>query len=97
MNNQYYIGDVAKRLGIHEQTIRSYERRGLIKPQRTVNNTRIFSEKDILKITNIITLTEEFGMNLVGVKFVFSLTKKLEMNEDDIWDFMQDHKKEFIK
>ncbi len=89
------IGEVAKQLGIHDQTIRMYERKNLIKPQRTVNGTRFFSKNDMTKITIIITLTQEVGLNLSGVKIVFSLARKLKMSDDELLDFIYDHSLEF--
>lgn len=89
------IGEVAKKLGIHDQTIRMYEKKELIKPLRSQNNTRLFTRDDIIKITIIITLTQELGMNLSGVKIVFSLSRRLEMNNDELLDFIYDHINEF--
>lgn len=91
----YLIGDVAKMLGIHDQTIRMYERKKLLKIRRTKKNTRIFDKDDITKITLIITLTQEVGMNLSGVKIVFALAKKLQMSEEELLDFVYDHINEF--
>ncbi len=93
--DHFLIGEAAKKLGIHDQTIRMYERKHLLKIQRTKNRTRIFSKKDILKINIIITLTQEIGLNLSGVKIVFSLAKKLKMSDDELLDFIYDHKNEF--
>jgi MerR family transcriptional regulator/heat shock protein HspR len=89
------IGEVAKNLGIHDQTIRMYERKNLIKPQRTTNGTRLFSKNDMTKITIIITLTQEVGLNLSGVKIVFALARKLKMSDDELLDFIYDHSLEF--
>lgn len=89
------IGEVAKQLGIHDQTIRMYERKGLLKPIRSKNNTRLFSRNDVTKVTTIITLTLELGMNLSGVKIVFSMARKLGMNDDELLDFIYDHVNEF--
>lgn len=94
-NERFLIGEVAKQLGIHDQTIRMYERKGLIKPLRSVNNTRYFSYSDITKITTIITLTQEVGMNISGVKIVFALARKLKMNDDVLLDFIYDHIRDF--
>ncbi|MBT3168348.1 MAG: MerR family transcriptional regulator [Candidatus Cloacimonetes bacterium] len=91
----FKIGEVSKKLGIHDQTIRTYESKELIKPTRSANNTRFFSKENINKITIIITLTQELGMNLSGVKMVFALSKKLGMNNDELLDFIYDHKNEF--
>ncbi|MBN1327226.1 MAG: MerR family transcriptional regulator [Candidatus Cloacimonetes bacterium] len=96
MEKEYFlIGEVAKKLGIHDQTIRMYERKSLIRPQRSENNVRLFTFRDITRITIIITLTQEIGMNLPGVKIVFSLAKKLKMTDDELLDFIHDHKIEF--
>lgn len=89
------IGEVAKQLGIHDQTIRMYERKGLLKPIRSKHNTRLFTRNDITLVTTIITLTLELGMNLSGVKIVFALAKKLNMNDDELLDFIYDHISEF--
>jgi MerR family transcriptional regulator/heat shock protein HspR len=91
----FLIGEVAKKLGIHDQTIRMYERKLLLKPRRTENQTRLFSKDDITKITIIITLTQEIGLNLSGVKIVFVLAKKLKMSDDELLDFIYDHTSEF--
>ncbi|MCF7857872.1 MAG: MerR family transcriptional regulator [Candidatus Cloacimonetes bacterium] len=91
----FKIGEVAKQLGIHDQTIRMYERKGLIKPIRSEHNTRLFTQNDLIKVTTIITLTLELGMNLSGVKIVFSLAKKLSMNNEELLDFIYDHINEF--
>ena len=93
----FFIGEVAKQLRIHEQTIRMYERINLIKIRRTKNNTRLFSKKDIHKINVIIALTQEIGLNLSGVKIVFALARKLKMNDDELLDFIYDHENKFHK
>ncbi len=92
----YSIGEVAKIVGIHDQTIRMYERKGLIAPERTEKNIRVFSIEDIDQITLIITLTQELGMNFSGVKVVFELAKLLEMSMEDLLDFVSDHTREFL-
>lgn len=89
------IGQVAKLLGIHDQTIRMYERKQLIKPLRTQNHTRLFRQSDITRITIIITLTQEVGLNLSGVKIVFALARRLKMSDDELLDFIYDHSAEF--
>lgn len=86
------IGEVAKKLHLHDQTIRMYEKKELIKPQRSANNTRLFNRDDVNKIYIIITLTQELGMNLSGVKMVLAFSKKLQMSNDELLDFIDDHK-----
>lgn len=94
-DKHFLIGEAAKQIGIHDQTIRMYERKRLIRPHRTDNNTRIFTPDDITRINTIITMTQELGLNLSGVKMVFALAKKLDMNDDELLDFIYDHMKEF--
>ena len=86
------IGFVSKKLGIHEQTIRTYEREGLIKPYRSEKNTRYFSEKDVTRIIIIVTLTQEFGLNRAGVNILFSLAKKYRMKDEDLLEYIEDYK-----
>ena len=86
------IGAVAKKLGIHEQTIRTYEREGLLKPLRSKKNTRFFSKQDINRIIVIITLTQEFGLNRTGVSLLLSLAKRNDIKDEELLDFIEDHK-----
>ncbi|MCF7919879.1 MAG: MerR family transcriptional regulator [Candidatus Cloacimonetes bacterium] len=89
------IGEAAKSIHIHEQTIRDYERKGLIRIRRSENNTRMFSSDDLLRIDIIITLTQELGMNLNGVKLVFALQRKMEMADDELLDYITDNINDF--
>lgn len=91
-DNEYiYIGEAAKRINIHEQTIREYERKGLIKPDRSKNNTRLFNRKDLIRIELIITLTQELGMNLSGVNVILSITRHKGMSDDELLDYITDN------
>jgi len=94
-DKKMYIGEVAKELKVHEQTIREYERKHLIKPARTEMNIRYFTQKDLNRLILIITLTNELHLNLAGVKLILALTKKLKMNDDELLDFIEDHINEF--
>jgi len=96
VENYYLIGEVSKVLGIHEQTIRMYERKKLIKPHRSKKNTRLFTTTDILRLNLVTTLTQELGMNLSGVKLVFALGKKLDMDEEELLDFIVHNENDFI-
>lgn len=87
------IGAAAKKLGIHEQTIRTYEREGLIKPHRSAKNTRFFSKQDMTRIITIVTLTQEFGLNRAGVNLLFSFAKKCRIKDEELLDFIEDQKK----
>ena len=91
-----YIGEIARELKIHEQTIREYERRGLINPKRTPRNVRYFSQDDTDRLMIIITLTNELHINISGVKLIFALAKRMEINDDELLDYIHDHINEYI-
>ncbi len=78
----YSISVMADMLNIHPQTIRLYEKRGIISPRRTEGNTRLFSEEDLERIKMILTLTEEMGVNLAGVEVILKMRDQfLEMQK----------------
>lgn len=80
----YLISAVAEILNIHPQTLRQYEREGLIKPSRTNGKIRLYSQKDIDHIKYVLTLTRELGINLAGVDLILQLNKKIEGLEEEI-------------
>ncbi len=80
----YLISAVAQILNIHPQTLRQYEREGLIKPSRTNGKIRLYSQNDIDHIKYVLTLTRELGINLAGVDLILRLNNKIEKLEDDI-------------
>jgi MerR family transcriptional regulator/heat shock protein HspR len=73
----YSISAVAKMFSIHQQTIRLYEKEGLISPKRSAGNTRLFSEEDVDQLEKIIHLTHQLGINLAGVEMIIKLQKKM--------------------
>jgi MerR family transcriptional regulator/heat shock protein HspR len=73
----YLISVVAKILDIHPQTLRQYEREGLVKPSRTEGRMRLYSQRDIDKIKLILRLTRELGVNLAGVDIILQLKDKI--------------------
>src|SRR3954469_8010274 len=74
----YMISVAAELAGMHPQTLRIYESRGLIQPKRSPKNTRLYSEEDVERLLRIQELTSELGMNLAGVERVFELEAELE-------------------
>ncbi|MCD6452311.1 MAG: helix-turn-helix transcriptional regulator [Acidobacteria bacterium] len=74
----YMISAVAKLYNIHPQTLRLYEREGLLKPSRTEGNTRLYSDEDLKKLELILNLTRELGVNLAGVEVILNMREKLE-------------------
>lgn len=81
----YLISAVADILGVHPQTLRQYEREGLIKPSRTNGKIRLYSQKDINHIKYVLTLTKEIGVNLAGVDIILQLNKRIEELEKDMY------------
>src|ERR671927_1500286 len=74
----YMISVAAELAGMHPQTLRIYESRGLIQPKRSSGNTRLYSQEDVERLRRIQELTSELGMNLAGVERVFELEEELE-------------------
>lgn len=80
----YLISVVAKVLTIHPQTLRQYEREGLVRPSRTDGKMRLYSQRDIDKIKMIQRLTRDLGVNLAGVDIIMQLKDKIDEYEDTI-------------
>ena len=74
----YIISVAAELAGVHPQTLRIYERKGLVAPKRTSGNTRRYSDRDIALLRQIQDLTQEGGINLAGVKMIIELQAKLD-------------------
>lgn len=74
----YMISVAAELAGMHPQTLRIYETRGLIQPKRSPKNTRLYSQSDVDRLRRIQELTSEMGMNLAGVEKVFELEQEIE-------------------
>jgi MerR family transcriptional regulator/heat shock protein HspR len=80
----FSISAVAHMFDIHQQTIRLYERQGLICPTRSEGNTRMFSEDDIKRLEEIIYLTHELGINIAGVEIILKLKKQIKKLQKDM-------------
>ncbi len=78
----FMISVVADMLDIHPQTLRLYEREGLVVPQRTSGNTRLYSQDDIEKLRRVLRLTRELGVNLAGVEVILGMREKMEQMHD---------------
>jgi len=74
----YMISVVAEMFDVHPQTLRTYEREGLIRPSRTEGNTRLYSEEDVERIDLILRLTNELGVNLAGVEVILNMRDRME-------------------
>ncbi|HEY3052851.1 MAG TPA: MerR family transcriptional regulator [Thermoanaerobaculia bacterium] len=86
------ISIIAERYNIHPQTLRLYEREGLIKPARTSGNTRLYGQDEIKKLEMILTLTRDLGVNLAGVEVVLHLARMMsdaDMEFDRLLDYIR--------
>ena len=74
----YMIGIVAQMLSVHPQTLRLYEREGLVRPTRSQDKTRLYSARDVERVKFIIHLTRDMGVNLAGVEIIFRMREQME-------------------
>ena len=75
---RYMISVAAELVGMHPQTLRVYEQKGLVRPKRTAGNTRLYSERDVERLRLVQRLTTELGLNLAGVEHVLRLEDQLQ-------------------
>ena len=90
----YMISAVAQKFSIHPQTLRLYEREGLLKPSRTDGNTRLYSEEDLERLETILALTRDLGVNLAGVEIILNMRQKIERMQQEVNEFMEYVKRE---
>ena len=86
---RYSISIVAEMFEIHPQTLRTYEREGLVRPDRTEGNTRVYSQKDVERIELILRLTKELGVNLAGVEVILNMRDRMEAMQRQVNDLLQ--------
>ena len=78
------ISSVAETYQVHPQTLRLYERLGLLKPSRSEGNTRLYSESDLERLQFILTLTRDMGVNLAGVEVILTMREKMEAMQKEV-------------
>ena len=93
----YMISVVAKSYGIHPQTLRLYEREGLLKPSRTEGNTRLYSDDDLKQLEVILNLTRDLGVNLAGIEIILNMRRKMEQMQADLNEFLGHVREELRK
>src|SRR5881628_2314105 len=84
----YMISAVAQTYGIHPQTLRLYEREGLLKPSRSDGNTRLYTEDDLERLEVILHLTRDLGVNLAGVEIILNMREKMSDMQSQIQEFV---------
>jgi MerR family transcriptional regulator, heat shock protein HspR len=90
----YMISAVAESYGIHPQTLRLYEREGLLKPSRSEGNTRLYTEGDLERLELILNLTRDLGVNLAGVEVVLNMRHRMEEMQKELHEFIEYLEKE---
>lgn len=93
----FSISAVSEMVGIHQQTIRMYEREGLINPKRSDGNTRMFSEEDVDLLEQIINYTNKLGVNLSGVEIILKMQKRIDKLQGEVNNIFQLSKEELEK
>ncbi len=93
----YHISSVARQYGIHPQTLRLYEREGLLTPSRSEGNTRLYSDDDLKQLEIILNLTRDLGVNLAGIEIIMNMRRKMERIEAEVNEFLEYIRKEFFE
>jgi MerR family transcriptional regulator/heat shock protein HspR len=93
----YMISAVAQKYNIHPQTLRLYEREGLLRPSRTEGNTRLYSEEDLEQLETILSLTRDLGVNLAGVEIILNMRRRITQMQMEVNEFMAYVKKELAR
>jgi MerR family transcriptional regulator/heat shock protein HspR len=93
----YHISSVAEMFKIHPQTLRLYEREGLLAPSRSEGNTRLYSAEDLKRLEIILNLIRELGVNLAGVEVVLNMRAKIEQIEAEVNQFLEYVRREFFQ
>ena len=84
----YMISSVAEQYQIHPQTLRLYEREGLLAPSRSEGNTRLYTDEDLQRLEVILKLTRDLGVNLAGVEIILNMREKMEAMQRQVEDFI---------
>lgn len=90
----YTISAVADQYELHPQTLRMYEREGLLKPSRSEGNTRLYTEPDLERLELILSLTRDLGVNLAGVEIILNMREKMDAMQQEFerfFNYLQSH------
>jgi MerR family transcriptional regulator/heat shock protein HspR len=94
----YTISAVATQYDIHPQTLRLYEREGLLKPSRSEGNTRLYTDSDLERLEVILSLTRDLGVNLAGVEIILNMREKMDAMQREFerfFAYLQQHAEDF--
>jgi len=94
----YTISAVAEMYDIHPQTLRLYEREGLLAPSRSIGNTRLYEDGDLERLEVILSLTRDLGVNLAGVEIILNMREKMNQMHrefEQFFEYLKTHANEF--
>jgi MerR family transcriptional regulator/heat shock protein HspR len=92
----YMISAVAEMYGIHPQTLRLYEREGLLKPSRTEGNTRLYTDEDLQRLEFILSLARDLGVNIAGIAIILQMRERMETMQKEMQEFFTYMQKEML-
>ncbi len=93
----YMISSVAEMYDIHPQTLRLYEREGLLKPSRTEGNTRMYTDEDLERLEFILNLARDLGVNIAGIAIILQMREKMEFMNRQMQEFVQYVRTEMVQ
>src|SRR5918912_2184202 len=96
----YMISAVAEQYEIHPQTLRLYEREGLLAPSRSEGNTRLYTDEDLERLEVILKLTRDLGVNLAGVEIILNMREKMDQMQrefEQFFEYLKAHASEFSR
>ena len=92
----YMISAVAEMYNIHPQTLRLYEREGLLIPSRSDGNTRLYTQEDLEQLETILNLTRELGVNLAGIDVIMNMRRRMRQMQEQMQAFVDYVQREFV-
>jgi len=93
----YMISAVAEMYNIHPQTLRLYEREGLLIPSRSNGNTRLYTQEDLEQLEAILNLTRDLGVNLAGIEIIMNMRRRMRVMQEEMQAFVDYVQKEFLQ
>ena len=93
----YMISAVAEMYHIHPQTLRMYEREGLLIPSRSDGNTRLYTQDDLEQLETILNLTRDLGVNLAGIEIILNMRRRMRLMQEEMQAFVDYVQKEFLE
>jgi MerR family transcriptional regulator/heat shock protein HspR len=92
----YMISAVAEMYNIHPQTLRLYEREGLLIPSRTNGNTRLYADEDLVRLETILNLTRDLGVNLAGIQVILNMRDRMQKMQEEMQAFVEYVQREIL-